>query len=126
MWILSTNNILYISGLTCGPHGLRIGWVVGYSLLSSTTMVIGNSRGKRTESIYMSSYNTNVESFCVGHSLVGRVRWFPDNTKQPDEILTLDPSAPTFDNNWEDKTLNKLTSNFFKHSISTLGNLGLT
>ena len=92
--------------LTCGPYGLGVGDVTGYSSAASNTMIVGNALGKLTESIYETS-NQNVKTFCVGHSLGAHVCGFTGKTKQLDGIIGLDPAGPIFDENSEVMRLNK-------------------
>ena len=111
--------------LTCGPAGLGVGDVAGYSAAAANTMVVGHALGKLMESIYSSAAKDNVKSFCIGHSLGGHVCGFTGKTKQLDGILALDPAGPIFQDNSEDKRLNKDDAKFVQALHIDAGEFGI-
>ena len=111
--------------LTCGPQGLGVGDVAGYSSSAANTMVIGNALGKLTESIYSASSKQNVKSFCVGHSLGGHVCGFTGKTKQLDGIIAIDPAGPIFVSNSKEKRLNRGDAKFVQALHIDAGEFGI-
>ena len=119
------NSKAFYKVLTCGPKGLGVGDVAGYSSSAANTMVIGNALGKLTESIYSSSMKQNVKSFCVGHSLGGHVCGFTGKTKKLDGIIAIDPAGPIFASNSKEKRLNKGDAKFVQALHIDAGEFGI-
>ena len=111
--------------LTCGPAGLGVGDVAGYSSAASNTMVIGNALGRLTEYMYEFAENENLKSFCVGHSLGGHICGFTGKTKKLDGILAVDPAGPIFHDNSEDARLNKDDAKFVQALHIDAGEFGI-
>ena len=111
--------------LTCGPAGLGVGDIAGYSSAAASTMVVGHALGKLTESIYSSASQDNVKSFCVGHSLGGHVCGFTGKTKKLDGIIAIDPAGPIFQDNSEEKRLNKDDAKFVQALHIDAGEFGI-
>ena len=116
---------LFRKVLTCGPKGLGVGDVAGYSSSAANTMVIGHALGKLTESIYSSSIKQNVKSFCVGHSLGGHVCGFTGKTKKLDGIIAIDPAGPIFVSNSKEKRLNEGDATFVQALHIDAGEFGI-
>lgn len=111
--------------LTCGPGGLGVGDVAGYSNSASNTMVIGHTLGKLAESITSASSKGNVKTFCVGHSLGGHICGFTGKTNQLDGILAIDPAGPIFADNTEEYRLNKNDAKFVQALHVDAGEFGI-
>ena len=111
--------------LTCGPAGVGVGDVAGYSSAAANTMLIGNALGKLTESIYSSSTKDNVKSFCIGHSLGGHICGFTGKTKKLDGIIAIDPAGPIFVSNSEENKLNKDDAKFVQALHVDAGEFGI-
>ena len=111
--------------LTCGPAGLGVGDVAGYSSAAANTMVVGNALGKLAESIYFSAPTDNVKTFCVGHSLGGHICGFTGKTFQLEGILAIDPAGPIFQDNSEEQRLNKYDAKFVQALHIDAGEFGI-
>ena len=120
-------HILYLSVLVCHQSGMGWGDVVGYSSAAATTMVIGHALGKLTESIHEGSNNSNMKTFCVGHSLGAHVCGFTGKTKTNllDGIFALDPAGPIFHGNSVEGRLDKGDAKFVKAMHMDAGELGI-
>ena len=116
---------LYSLVLTCGPGGIGVGDVAGYSNSASNTMVIGHTLGKLAEAITSASSKGNVKTFCVGHSLGGHICGFTGKTNQLDGILAIDPAGPIFADNTEEYRLNKNDAKFVQALHIDAGEFGI-
>jgi len=111
--------------LTCGPAGLGVGDIAGYSTAASNTMVIGHALGTLLGKIYDVPGHKNLKSYCIGHSLGGHVCGFTGKTKQLDGILALDPAGPVFDHNSKDKRLNSGDAKYVQALHIDAGEFGI-